>query len=136
MTTTEKKGCCEKCLDYDNDGGRYCFLEKDCPCHQIPIQEGNPHMMNVEELDKAITDTGIEGLLEELAEIADNVQTKTGWKRSFAPCILSILKETIASSEQRTRNEVVDYIRSAMSYHGADLNLVAEEARNLPIKLK
>lgn len=131
---TEKKGCCEKCLDYDHDGGRYCFLEKDCPCHQIPIQEA------LEKADKQVGGA--------LRALGGDVQE--GWKRKyydlcreiklhdFVPRVRmkAFIAELIASSEQRTRNEVVDYIRSAMSYHGADLNLVAEEARNLPTKLK
>lgn len=32
ILNTTDKNCCEKCSDYDNDGGRYCMYPKEC-CH-------------------------------------------------------------------------------------------------------
>lgn len=72
-------------------------------------------MMNMEELDAACCAAGIDSLLEELAEIADDVQTKTGWKRSFAPYILDLLSH----HEQEVLDKVCDVLNKSRTVEEA-----------------
>ncbi len=54
-------------------------------------KETNPFMMSIEELDAEITRLGLNDLLDTLAEGADDVQTLAGYKRGFAPWIISFI---------------------------------------------
>lgn len=69
-------------------------------------------------------------------------QPQTFFISTFRLAVKEFLRETIASSEQRTKDEMTDYIDGEVlkvegeEVHKLELAEILKEARNLPTKLK
>jgi len=63
-------------------------------------KQTNPFLMSVEELDAACTEAGVDSLLQSLAEEADQDHTLSGFRRAFAPWILTFLEDRLSQEKE------------------------------------